>query len=65
MFCDLLDAGILDTTKVLRMALRQAVGVAGTVLGSGAVVLREKSGLPDLPGFSAEWAAATREDARA
>lgn len=64
-FCDLLDAGVLDTTKVLRMALRQAVGVAGTVLASGAVVLREKSGLPDLPGFSAEWAAATREDPRA
>lgn len=64
-FGDLVAAGVLDPVKVLRLALAQAAGIAATVLSSGAVVLNEQSGLPHLPGFSAEWAAATREDPRA
>jgi chaperonin GroEL len=64
-FRDLVEAGVLDAAKVLRTALVQAAGVAGTVLSSEAVVLNEQPTLPKLPGFSAEWAAATREDPRA
>ncbi len=62
---DLVAAGILDPVKVVRLALVQAAGVAGTVLASAAVVLNEDPLLPHLPGFSAQWAAATREDPRA
>lgn len=64
-FRDLMEAGILDPAKVLRLALGKAVGIAATVLASGAVVLNEDPLLPHMPGFSAEWAAATREDPRA
>lgn len=64
-FRDLVEAGILDPVKVLRLALAKAAGIAATVLTSGAVVLNEDPLLPRMPGFSAEWAAATREDPRA
>lgn len=64
-FCDLVVSGILDPVKVVRLALTQAVGIASTVLASELVVLNEQPRLPHLPGFSAEWAAATREDPRA
>ncbi|CAL1239002.1 chaperonin GroEL [Candidatus Methylocalor cossyra] len=62
-FCDLVERGVLDPLKTLRLALTQAAGVVGTVLASGVVVMGETAGLPDL-GFSPEWAAATREDPR-
>jgi len=64
-FRDLIEAGILDPAKVLRLALGQAVGIASAVLASSAVVLNEDPLLPHMQGFSAEWAAATREDPRA
>jgi chaperonin GroEL len=31
-YCDLLEAGIIDPTKVVRVALENAVSVAGTLL---------------------------------
>ncbi|AAU92713.1 Hsp60 family chaperonin [Methylococcus capsulatus] len=62
-FCDLHARGIWDAAKVLRLALEKAASVAGTFLTTEAVVLE----IPDtdaFAGFSAEWAAATREDPR-
>lgn len=63
-FVDLVAAGVLDPVKVVRMALSQAAGVAGTVLASEVVILRDTELLPNMPGFSPEWAASTREDPR-
>jgi chaperonin GroEL len=37
-YCDLVDAGIIDPTKVLRMALENAVSVAGVLLLSEATM---------------------------
>ncbi len=62
--CNLVEAGVIDPAKVLRLALSQAVGIAGTVLSSAVVVLNIDPVLPHMPGFSADWAAATREDPR-
>jgi chaperonin GroEL len=62
-FGDLHAKGIWDAAKVLRLALEKAASVAGTFLTTEAVVLE----VPDtdaFAGFSAEWAAATREDPR-
>jgi chaperonin GroEL len=58
-----LEIGILDPVKVLRMALRNAASVVGTLISSETVVMN----VPDLSvmaGYSPEWAAATREDPR-
>lgn len=62
--CNLVESGVIDPAKVLRLALSQAVGIAGTVLSSAVVVLNTAPTLPHMPGFSADWAAATREDPR-
>lgn len=59
-----LDIGIIDAVKVMRLALRNAVSVIGTLITADAVVIN----VPDhtiMAGYSPEWAAATREDPRA
>lgn len=61
---DFLDIGVIDAAKVIRLALRNAVSVVGTLLTTHVVVMH----VPDLSimaGYSPEWAAATREDPRA
>lgn len=61
---DFLDIGVIDAVKVVRLALRNAVSVIGTLLTTHVVVMH----VPDLSimaGYSPEWAAATREDPRA
>jgi len=62
-FGHFLDIGIIDPVKVVRMALRNAVSVVGTLISSETVIMN----VPDLSimtGYSPEWAAATREDPR-
>lgn len=59
-----LEIGIIDPVKVMRLALRNAVSVIGTLIASETVVME----VPDtslMAGYSPEWAAATREDPRA
>ncbi|MCX7075209.1 MAG: chaperonin GroEL [Methylococcales bacterium] len=58
-----LDIGIIDSVKVMRLALRNAVSVVATMMTTEAIVMN----VPDLSimeGYSPEWAAATREDPR-
>ncbi|MCX7097550.1 MAG: molecular chaperone GroEL [Methylococcales bacterium] len=58
-----LDIGIIDPVKVMRLALRNAVSVVGTLMTTETVIMD----VPDLSimeGYSPEWAAATREDPR-
>lgn len=58
-----LEIGIIDPVKVMRLALRNAVSVVGTMMTTETVVMN----VPDLSmmdGYSPEWAAATREDPR-
>jgi chaperonin GroEL len=62
-FCDLVESGVLDPAKVLRLALTQAAGMTGMVLASEVVVLNEPDPFLNA-GFSPQWAAATREDPR-
>jgi len=55
--------GIIDPVKVMRLALRNAVSVVGTLITTETVVMD----VPDLSimaGYSPEWAAVTREDPR-
>lgn len=62
-FGDFLEIGIIDPVKVMRLALRNAVSVVGTMMSTEAVVMN----VPDLSimeGFSPELMAATREDPR-
>jgi len=42
-FCDLIDAGVVDPTKVTRTALEKAVSVAGTLLTTECMVVNEPS----------------------
>lgn len=60
---DFLEIGIIDPVKVVRMALRNAVSVVGTLIGSESVVM-EVPDMSIMDGYSPEWAAATREDPR-
>jgi chaperonin GroEL len=57
------ELGVLDPLKVIRLALKNAVGVVGLMMTSGAVVtaIRDTSA---WDGYDPEWAAATREDPR-
>jgi len=58
-----LEIGIIDPVKVMRLALRNAVSVVGTMMTTETIVMD----VPDLSimdGYSPEWAAATREDPR-
>jgi len=59
-----LEIGIIDPVKVMRLALRNAVSVVGTLITSETVVM-EVPDLSIMAGYSPEWAAATREDPRA
>jgi len=61
---DFLEIGVIDAVKVIRLALRHAVSVVGTLLTTEVVIKH----VPDhsiMAGYSPEWAAATREDPRA
>jgi chaperonin GroEL len=59
-----LEIGIIDPVKVMRLALRNAVSVVGTMMTTEVVVM-EVPDLSIMDGYSPEWAAATREDPRA
>jgi len=52
-FCDLVEAGILDPTKVVRFALQNAASVAGLLLTTEALVAekpkKEKETMPPMP----------------
>jgi len=61
---DFLDVGVIDAVKVIRLALRHAVSVIGTLLSTH-VVVKHVPDLSIMAGYSPEWAAATREDPRA
>ncbi|MGB9561959.1 MAG: TCP-1/cpn60 chaperonin family protein, partial [bacterium] len=55
-YCDLMDAGVIDPTKVTRIALENAVSIAGLLITTEALVSEipekeKKSGLPS-PGMS-------------
>lgn len=60
---DFLDIGIIDPVKVMRLALRNAVSVVGTMMTTETVIM-EVPDLSIMDGYSPEWAAATREDPR-
>ncbi len=45
-YCDMIDAGIVDPTKVTRSALQNAVSIAATVLTTEAVVYEKKEEKP-------------------
>lgn len=48
-FCDLLEAGIVDPTKVVRIALENAVSVAGTLLLTEATLTEIKDEHAEQP----------------
>jgi len=60
---DAFEKGVLDPVKVVRLALKNAVGVVGLTITSGAVItaIRDTSAWDS---FDPKWAAATREDPR-
>ncbi len=60
---DAFEKGVLDPVKVVRLALKNAVGVVGMMMTSGPVItaIRDTSA---RDGYDPEWAAATREDPR-
>ena len=60
---DAFACGVLDPVRVLRLGLQNAVGVVSLMITAGAVITDIRRDL--APGFSAEWAAATRENPRA
>jgi len=63
LYGNFLEIGIIDPVKVMRLALRNAVSVVGTMMTTEAIVMD----VPDLSmmdGYSPEWAAATRENPR-
>ncbi len=49
-YCDLVEAGIIDPTKVVRLALENAVSVAGVLLLSEATLTE----IPEPPKYAAE-----------
>jgi chaperonin GroEL len=55
-FCDMLEAGIVDPTKVVRTALENAVSVAGTLLLTEATLTEVKEEQPEKlhPSFAGE-----------
>ncbi len=51
-YCDLVEAGIVDPTKVTRTALQNAASVAGILLTTGCIVCdipEEEKGMPGMP----------------
>jgi chaperonin GroEL len=62
-FGNLVDLGIVDSLKVIRMSLQSAVSTAGILMTTECVV----SDIPPVDphfGYTAEWRDATREDPR-
>ncbi|NMM29070.1 MAG: molecular chaperone GroEL [Glaciimonas sp.] len=61
---DAFEKGVLDPVKVVRLALKNAIGVVGLMITTEAVVtsIRDTSAWDS---YDPEWAAATREDPRA
>ncbi len=57
-FKDLVKAGIIDPTKVVRTALQDAASVAGLLITTEAMVAEkpEKKGPPMPPAAAAAWA---------
>jgi len=55
-FCDVVEAGIIDPTKVVRVALENAVSVAGTLLLTEATLTEVKDEKDELhrPALAAE-----------
>ena len=53
-FCDLVERGIIDPTKVVRAALQHAASVAGLLITTEAMVAdkpKHKSAMPDMDGM--------------
>ena len=48
-YCDMIKAGILDPTKVTRIALQNAASVAATLLTTEALVTDIKEPAPPMP----------------
>ncbi len=48
-YCDMLENGIVDPTKVTRSALQNAASIASTVLTTEAVVSEKKEPAPQMP----------------
>jgi len=57
-YCDLMEAGVIDPTKVLRIALQNAVSAAGVVLSTECLVCevkeKEEEGESGMPGEGME-----------
>jgi chaperonin GroEL len=60
---DAFELGVLDPLKVVRLALKNAVGVVGMMMTSGPVITAIRD-TTILDGYDPNWAAATREDPR-
>jgi chaperonin GroEL len=60
---DAFELGVLDPLKVVRLALKNAVGVVGMMMTSGPVITAIRD-TTLLDGYDPNWAAATREDPR-
>ena len=59
---DLVQAGIIDPTKVVRTALQDAASVAGLLVTTEAMVAempKKEAAHPPMPGAAAAWAAWT------
>ena len=48
-YCDMLEAGIVDPVKVTRSALQNAASIAATVLTTESVVYDKKEDKPQMP----------------
>ena len=48
-YCDMMEAGIVDPAKVTRSALQNAASIAATVLTTEAVVFEKKEDKPQMP----------------
>jgi chaperonin GroEL len=53
-YVDLVEAGIIDPTKVVRLALENAVSVAGVLLLTEATMTEVPETKPEVPMASAE-----------
>ena len=59
-YVDFIDAGIVDPTKVVRVALQNAASVAGLLITTEAMITDrpKKDAGPQCPAAAAAWAAA-------
>ena len=49
-YCDLVEAGIIDPTKVVRCALQNAASVSGLLLTTNALITEMEKEEPEAPG---------------